>query len=84
MKRGRKPIDVSCPKGYPFRLYEAGEQYIVASSKEDVKRKAKNKKIKLANVTELISANGHLKTNEILKQFGDQWVCKDGHIFYQS
>lgn len=82
MIRGRKPVDVACPKGFPFRLYEAENGFVLATSKNDVKKATKSKTVKLVNVTSLISSNGHGKANTILKQFGDRWVCKDGHIFY--
>lgn len=82
MKRGRKPIDVTCPKGFPFRLYDANGKFVVATSKEDVRKLAKSKNIKLANITNLVAANGHSGTNVILKQFGERWVCKEGHIFF--
>lgn len=84
MKRGRKPIDVSCPKGYPFRLYEANGEYVIGTSILDMRKKLKSKEVKPVNVGDLISANGHEKTNTILKQLGESWVCREGYVFYRA
>ena len=80
MKRGRKAIDIPCPQGYPVRLYDVDGKMVPALSKDYARKHGK--KIKLVKFTDLVSANGHVKTNQILKQFGPRWVCKEGHIFY--
>lgn len=78
----RKPFDPPCPKNHPFRLYKANENFVLAVSKQDAINKTKTKSIELVDVLDLISANGHVKTNHILKSIGPSWVCQGGFIFY--
>lgn len=84
MKRGRKPFDPPCPQGYPYRLYKANDAYVVGLSKDEVRRTTNIKKIQLVKINELVSANGHSKTNVILKEKGNRWICKDGNIFFAA
>lgn len=78
-----RPVTVNIvnkPDGYPYILYQADKELFLATSASEAKKKAKI--IRVANINELISANGHSKTNHILKNIGDNWICKEGKIFF--
>jgi len=54
---------------------------------EEQARKAVNfekTKIKPTKVIDLIKTTGHQKTHKFLKKFGDQWICKEGNIFFKD
>ena len=79
---GRALIDPPAPKGYPYRLYMADYTYVLAVNRQDAMRKMNTNNVKGVKVLDLISANGHTETANILKNIGDNWVCKEGRIYY--
>ena len=89
----RRPDEIQAPNGFPLRLYvlktPKAQKLVVASSREIAVSKIglkpnNKKKAKPVNVGELISANGHTKTAQILKTLGPNWICKEGKIFYKT
>jgi len=84
----RRPDEIANPNGYPYRLYEINNKYIIAVSKEiAIKKtgfKGKRKFVKPVVVHDLIEANGHSKTAQILRNYGKTWICKEGKVFYSN
>lgn len=58
----------------------------VASSEEQAKSTVKFAKIKIAptKIKALTDKLGHSETHKYLKKFGDQWICKNGQIFFKE
>ena len=81
---------VAYPKGYPYILYAvksgSDTKYVIAATEEQATRITHVAKAKAfpASVKALVDENGHKKTNELLRQFGMSWICKQGKVFYQS
>lgn len=79
---GRKMIDPPAPLGYPYRLYKTEDTFVLAMSKKEASQRMGTNNVKGVQVLDLISANGHAGANAILKDLGDNWMCKEGRIYY--
>jgi len=87
----KKLKNISFPTGYPYILFAAGKgpkyKYIPAATEAQALRslatKAKGGVFPLS-VSDAIRLYGHQKTNQLLSQFGETWMTKEGHVFYKE
>lgn len=74
------------PNGFPYLLFEANGVFVTACNESQAIRTVgpEAKRADPVEVTHLIRDNGHQQTHDILKKFGNQWVCKNGKVFYEK
>ena len=76
---------------YKFILYDLVNKKnnkkvrMVGRDDAQVKRLSNFEKVKVkpTKVKDLVDEMGHTKANKFLKQFGEQWVCKNGNVFFK-
>lgn len=78
----RPKLNPETPEGYPYILFKDENQFYLATSIIDARKKSNNKEIKAVNINELVSANGHSRANSMLRNIGSTWTCKGGKIFF--
>jgi hypothetical protein len=85
----KRRSNLNPPMGYPYLLYQvtAGEdlRYVVGATEEQACRlaNAKTAKAEPASVNTMVYTIGHEKTHHLLAKFGEQWVCKEGLIYFK-
>jgi hypothetical protein len=74
---------INFPTGYPYVLFRIKDEYVSACNEHQaIKLAKKTGKPVVANVVQIIESKGHAGANKLLKKFGDEWICKEGKIFY--
>lgn len=58
----------------------------VGCTEEQAKSAVKFKKVKISptKIKNITDELGHQKAHKYLKNFGDQWICKEGKIFFKE
>lgn len=91
-KVGRPKKIINYPShNYTYLMYDIIDKKTnkliraIGATEEQAKAVVKFKKIKIkpTKVKELTDTLGHTKTNELLKKFGPQWICKEGKVFFE-
>lgn len=77
---------INNPTGFPYLLFQVEDQLVTACTDAHAIRlvNPSAKRASAVDVLNLIQEHGHKKTNQILKKFGESWVCKNGKIFYKQ
>lgn len=92
-KRGRPKKQILYPSvNYTYMLYDLINKKnkkklrIPGATEEQAKTASGFKKIKIkpSKIKEITDEFGHKNAHIFLKQFGNQWVCKNGQIFFRK
>ena len=97
MKKGgrpkKQPIDYPTVN-YTYILYDlinkANNKKVRMPACSEVQAKVRSKvrfkkvKVKPSRIKEITDELGHTKANAYLKQFGNDWVCKNGQVFFRE
>lgn len=77
------------PSGYPYLLFvndnDGNYKFFVSVSPEQASKQIYNKgSLDAVKMGDLITGFGHQSTHNFLKKFGDQWMTKEGMIFFKE
>ncbi len=80
--QSRKPLPT--PSGFPYALYNSDSVLTIGLTEHHVRQRTSAKKVQPVHVLDLIKKKGHKKTNQLLSQFGQEWMTKEGKVFFRS
>lgn len=93
MRKKKKASRINFPNGYPYILYSIKKDknitYIPAVTVQQAlsnahMTEAKRIKIEPVSVSERLAWDGHKKTHDLFAQFGNEWMCKENHVFFKE
>lgn len=94
MKKAGRPFkEIHYPSvNYHYVLYDLIDKNskklvrAIGSTESQAKAAVKFTKIKIkpTKVKDLTDKMGHHGAHKLLKKFGENWVCKEGNVFFES
>jgi hypothetical protein len=76
------------PSGFPYLLFvndvDGAPKFFLALSQEQALKQNQKGHTDTVKVADLVSAFGHKSTHNFLKNFGDEWMTKEGMAFFKT